>query len=289
MEPIILNGKALADEMAIDLKNRVSVLKSKNVIPKLVVVTASADEASKVYVRNKQKRCEEIGIEFIHIETPKLTREIMEEVKAMNCPVIVQMPFESDELTLEDLGEYITAENDVDGFVNPKNVADLAMGKTPLNYPCTPMGVMDLLKEYKIKLNGKAVCILGRSNIVGRPLARLMEHEGATVTLCHSKTAEFDKYYSIKYAEIVVSATGVRNTIDNETMRWYDIDENDLFCKTFVDVGMNRDENNKLCGDISQEIKEQGYAYTPVPGGVGAMTVIELMKNVVERYEREEN
>ena len=283
---IILDGKDYADEICNNLKERVNVLKSKGVKPKLMIVTASSDPASKIYVRNKIKRCDEIGIECEHLVTDKLTIGDMEYVAYKGIPTIVQMPFESDEVKLEDLCNYISEDMDVDGFVSPFNVANLASGIKPINYPCTPLGVVKLLQHYNIPIERNNVVIFGRSNLVGHPLSRMLEHLGATVTICHSKTKLSDKYESFLNADIIISATGCVNTIDYKTALAYGIEDCFLKHQVFIDVGMNRNEDGKLCGDIPLELKEKGYAYTPVPGGVGKMTVAMLMNNVVEYYER---
>ena len=289
----ILDGKALADTICADLKVRLDKIRGdlhqEAIEPTLVIVTSGSDVASKVYVRNKMKRCEEIGIRAIVRHFDELC---MLDVYAMlreysTTPMIFQMPICGD-VSLADLRCAIGEElRDVDGFVDGFNVAGLASGTGVEFLPCTPKGVMCLLNAYDIPVEGKSVCIIGRSNIVGRPLSWMMEQEGATVTLCHSKTPERTLYQAVAAADIVVSATGVRNVITMEKLLQYA--SWNAAGKVFVDVGMNRDENGKLCGDIDSLILQASAAYTPVPGGVGPMTVAMLMENVVEHYERQVN
>lgn len=283
--PIILDGKALADKICQELKGRVDTLKTAGTVPKLTIVTSGDDSASKVYVRNKVRRAEEIGIdvEVIHHDFLGVTKAI----RAYNHqPIIYQMPM-TGLIGLGHLDSIVKeSQHDADGFVSSKNVSLLARGVHPDNYPCTPKGIMRLLSEYEIHPNGMNVCIIGRSNIVGRPLARMMEQGDATVTLCHSKTPEDKMYEHVKNADIVICAAGKRNLLGldraNIVTRW----NMDWSEKVVVDVGINRDENGKICGDVDPRIFDCCRAYTPVPGGVGPMTVAMLMENVVEYYEK---
>lgn len=282
----ILDGKATADKICEKLKERLDAIRHSEQLledPTLIIVTSGDDAASQVYVRNKVKRCEELGIRadvrHFDIVTPQIVDDIAMEMR----PVIFQMPIHGP-ATIETLQQYDWIDCDMDGFVDLVNVAQLATGKQPTYYPCTPEGIIRLLSEYGITLGGKSVCVIGRSNIVGRPLSWMMEQAGATVTLCHSCTPERTLYQTVAAADIVVAATGVRNilTIDKflQYASW------NATGKVFIDVGMNRDENGKLCGDISQQILNTAAAYTPVPGGVGPMTVAMLMEHVVQFYER---
>ena len=160
-------------------------------------------------------------------------------------------------------------------------MALLATGEKPCHCPCTPSGVMRLLEEYNIPLEGKNALVIGRSNIVGRPMAMMLEHAGCTVTVAHSKTAKDSLIENFVSADIVVSAVGKRNVVSDVEF----LSSKRLKDKVLIDVGMNRDENGKLCGDFSEELKQKVAYYTPVPGGVGAMTVAMLMQNVIEYYE----
>lgn len=274
---IVLDGKALADRICGDLKGRVDVLRENGINPKLTIVTTGSGLASAVYIKNKMLRCEEIGIQLTIKKIDKLTKWSLYEI-CEKQPIIFQKPMDTDgSLTAEDFSKCVDAECDVDGFLNFENVSALASGRDPVNYPCTPKGIIRLLDEYKISIEGKRVCIIGRSNIVGRPLARMMENRGVTVTLCHSKTNETDLIAAIGNSTIIVSATGNRDVLKYLS-----------YCpnKILIDVGMNHDESGKLCGDFQKDAYESSYAYTPVPGGVGPMTVAMLMENVVNYYER---
>lgn len=288
MKPIILNGKELADKICTNLKERTQILKANNINPELIIVTASTDPASKIYVRNKIKRCDEIGIHCEHIVVNNLEENnTMDYVKSRDVPCIIQMPFESTSLNVYDLDSYIEPYNDVDGFVSWDNAAMLFMGMNPYNYPCTPKGIVKLLEYYHIDIQDKNVCVIGRSNIVGKPLAMMLLDKNATVTICHSHTSKWDKYEYIKQADIIISATGCLNTLTLKDIKTYGIDDEIMNRKIIVDVGMNRNKEGKLCGDIPQDIKDLSYAYTPVPGGIGPMTVAALMENVVEYYEHD--
>lgn len=283
--PIILDGKKVANEIAEDLKKRCEILKANHIFPKLIIFT-NTDDASKVYVRNKVKRCEEIGIEAItypiskfedfgvaantydFYETPYILQEPSNLTKFQNTVFVDQY--------------YHT---DVDGF-SASNLGKLFKNeeKDGLTYfkACTPKGIITLLDYYNIPINGQKVVILGRSNIVGRPMAAMMLNRDATVSVCHSKTPRniFDN--EISTADIIVSAVGKANMLSDYSPWFY---QYKFANKILIDVGMNRDENGKLCGDFCKEALEHCYAYTPVPGGVGPMTVISLCENVIEFYE----
>lgn len=282
---IKMDGKALADKICLDLKARCDVLKSRNINPVLTIVTSGEDSASKVYVRNKVKRCEEIGIKADVRHFDKLDCIGVDNiVGSIQNPIIVQEPITGN-VTHAYVAGKLFALDDVDGFSH-LNMALLATGEKPYHRPCTPSGVMRLLEEYNIPLEGKNALVIGRSNIVGRPMAMMLEHEGATVTIAHSKTKNLLNH--IFNADIMVSATGHRMT--NIEQNVADVKKilgvsNLMTYKTIIDVGMNRDENGKLCGDFSEELKQKATYYTPVPGGVGAMTVAMLMQNVIEYYE----
>ena len=283
---IKMDGKALADKICLDLKARCDVLKSRNINPVLTIVTSGEDSASKVYVRNKVKRCEEIGIKADVRHYDYLTeQDFLDLNREVDNPIIVQEPI-TGEVDHDFVAEYLNLVQDVDGFAD-YNVARLATGGKPYNYPCTPNGVMALLHEYGVEIEGKNALVIGRSNIVGRPMAMMLEHEGATVTIAHSKTKNLLGH--IFNADIVVSATGHRMT--NIEQNVADVKKilgvsNPMADKIIVDVGMNRDENGKLCGDFSEELKQKAAYYTSTPGGTGPMTVAMLMQNVIEFYER---
>lgn len=284
---IRMDGKALADRICLDLKERCNKLIGIDVQPVLTIVTTGEDAASKVYVRNKVKRCKEIGIKADVRHYDYLTKQdFLDLNREVDNPIIVQEPI-TGEVDHNFVAEYLNPVQDVDGFAD-YNVTRLATGDKPYNYPCTPNGVMALLHEYSVKIEGKNALVIGRSNIVGRPMAMMLEHEGATVTIAHSKTKNLLNH--IFNADIVVSATGHRMT----NIEQYVADakkilgvSNPMADKIIIDIGMNRDENGKLCGDFSEDFKVKFGFYTPTPGSTGPMTVAMLMTNVINYYERE--
>ena len=277
---IKMDGKALADKICLDLKARCDVIKSRHINPVLTIVTSGEDSASKVYVRNKVKRCEEIGIKADVRHYDYLTeQDFLDLNREVDNPIIVQEPI-TGEVDHDFVAEYLNPVQDVDGFAD-YNVARLATGSNPYNYPCTPNGVMALLHEYGIEIEGKNALVIGRSNIVGRPMAMMLEHAGCTVTVAHSKTTKDYLIENFVSADIVVSAVGKRNIVSDAEF----LPSKRLKNKVLIDVGMNRDENGKLCGDFSEELKQKAAYYTRGPGGVGAMTVAMLMQNVIEYYE----
>lgn len=284
---IRMDGKALADRICLDLKERCNKLVELDVHPVLTIVTTGEDAASKVYVRNKVKRCEKIGIKADVRHYGYLTKQdFLDLNREVDNPIIVQEPI-TGEVDHNFVAEYLNPVQDVDGFAD-YNVARLTTGGKPYNFPCTPNGVMALLHEYGVEIEGKNALVIGRSNIVGRPMAMMLEHEGATVTIAHSKTKNLLGH--IFNADIVVSATGHRMT----NIEQYVVDvkkilgvSNPMADKTIIDVGMNRDENGKLCGDFSEEFKAKFGFYTPDIGGTGPMTVIMLMTNTIKFYERD--
>lgn len=283
---IRMDGKALADRICLDLKERCDKLIELDVQPTLTIVTTGEDAASKVYVRNKVKRCEEIGITADVRHYDCLTKQdFLDLNREVDNPIIVQEPI-TGEVDHDFVAEYLNPVQDVDGFAD-YNVARLATGGKPYNFPCTPNGVMALLDEYGVEIEGKNALVIGRSNIVGRPMTMMLEHEGATVTIAHSKTKNLLGH--IFNADIVVSATGHRMT----NIKQYVADvkkilgiSNPMADKIIIDVGMNRDENGKLCGDFSEDFKAKFGFYTPTPGSTGPMTVAMLMENTIKFYER---
>ena len=277
-----MDGKALANKICLDLKARCAKLIESGIQPTIAIVTTGDDSASKVYVRNKVKRCEEIGIASVIKHYDYLTKaDFLSLVSKNKAPIIVQEPI-TGEIDHDYVAGILNPHQDVDGFTY-LNVGKLAANSKPYNYPCTPMGVMALLHEYGVEIEGKNALVIGRSNIVGRPMAMMFEHEGATVTIAHSKTDSFDILSKITNANIIVSAVGKRNFVDVKALeRWPNIVKN----KVIVDVGMNRDENGKLCGDFSEDFKSKFRLYTPNVGGTGPMTVAMLMRNTIAYYER---
>ena len=278
---IRMDGKTLADRICLDLKERCNKLVEVGIQPVLTIVTTGDNSASKVYVRNKVKRCEEIGIKadvrhYVYLNYA----ECDDIIYSVWNPIIVQEPITGN-VTHAYVAENLSALNDVDGFSH-LNMALLATGEKPCHCPCTPSGVMRLLEEYNIPLEGKNALVIGRSNIVGRPMAMMLEHAGCTVTVAHSKTTKDSLIENFVSADIVVSAVGKRNVVSDAEF----LPSKRLKDKVLIDVGMNRDENGKLCGDFSEELKQKAAYYTPVIGGVGAMTVATLMENTIKYYER---
>lgn len=277
---MILDGKIVAADIKQRLKEEIEQRTSDGTRPpRLVIISVGDDPASKVYVRNKMKAAEEIGIKVSHfamVEDVEAEYVIDIIKKFDDCDVVdgimVQLPLPShlDERAIIDT---IDSAKDVDGLTTT-NIGRLRSGQ-PCIKPCTAAGVMDLLKYYNIDVEGRNVTILGRSNIVGKPLADLMMAAGATVTQCHSKTEDI-AYHCC--TDIVVSAIGKPKFIGIDEV-WTDT--------TVIDVGINRDENGKLCGDVDFEaVKDRCEHITPVPGGVGPMTVAELMKNTIECWRK---
>ena len=274
---MILDGKVVAAELKQRIKDDIDEAVADGYRrPKLVIISVGDDPASKVYVRNKMKAAEEVGIEVDHKIFGTTKKDFMGVISAIFFyngydkvdGIMVQLPLPEDwnERVIIDA---IDPAKDVDGLTTT-NIGRLRSGQECLK-PCTAAGIMDLCKYYNIELDGKDVTIIGRSNIVGKPLADLMMAEGATVTQCHSHTKYLADY--TRYADIVISAVGKPKFLD-ET--YFGLDH------TIIDVGINRDEDGKLCGDVDFDaIKTYCDNITPVPGGVGPMTVAELMKNVV--------
>lgn len=279
---IRMDGKVLADKICLDLKGRCNRLIEIGIHPALVIVTTGDDAASKVYVRNKIKRCKEIGIAPVIKHYDYLTKaDFLSLVSINKAPIIVQEPI-TGEIDHNYVAGILNPYQDVDGFTY-LNVGKLATGGQPYNYPCTPNGVMTLLHEYGVEIEGKNALVIGRSNIVGRPMSMMLEHEGATVTITHNKTDNYTLFSKMATADIIVSAVGKHNFVNVDALECY---PRVIKNKVIIDVGMNRDENGKLCGDFSEDFKAKFGFYTPTPGSTGPMTVAMLMTNVINFYER---
>ena len=273
---VIIDGKALAKKIRQELKVECDELKSKGINPKLAVIMVGDNPASKVYVRNKSRACDEIGIEY---EEYLLQDDIKQEdlinlIKKLNEDktvngILLQSPI-PDHLNINQAFKTITYRKDVDGFT-PSSVGKLCIGEDTF-ISCTPYGVMKMFEEYNIDLTGKNVVILGRSNIVGKPLIQCCLAKNATVTVCHSKTKNIEEY--TKRADILISAIGKAKFVTKDMVK------KDV---VVIDVGINRDEDGKLVGDVDFEAVEPLASYiTPVPGGVGPMTIAMLMNNVIK-------
>jgi len=258
-------------------------LKEKGIFPGLAVIIVGDDPASRVYVNNKKKACEDLGIYSEEYALPAETteEELLCLVKKLNnddsiSGILVQLPVPKhiDEKTILDA---INPKKDVDAF-HPVNVGKIMVGDFDF-VPCTPAGVMELIKESGIDVAGKECVVVGRSNIVGKPQAMLLLHKNATVTICHSKTKDLKEV--CKTADILVVAVGRAKMVDESYIKEGAV---------VIDVGMDRDENGKLCGDVDFESACKKASYiTPVPGGVGPMTIATLMKNAVTAAIKQEN
>lgn len=278
---IIIDGKELAKKIRMNLKIGYQELKQKNIKAKLAVIMVGDNSASKMYVKNKNKACEDVGIEYeeylLGMEASQKELidliEKLNEDKSVNA-ILLQSPIPSN-LNINEAFTTISPEKDVDGF-NTLNVGKLVLNQDTF-VPCTPYGIMKIFEEYNIDLSGKNVVILGRSNIVGKPLIHCCLNRNATVTTCHSKTQNI-KEITLK-ADILISAIGKANFVTADMVK-----ENAVV----IDVGINRLENGKITGDVDfDNVKEKASYITPVPGGVGPMTIAMLMNNVIKATKRQ--
>ncbi len=273
---MIINGKELAKQIRSDLKKEVDALREDGIIPKLAVIMVGNDKASEVYVRNKSKACNEVGIEFEEFLKDENTtqEELIELIDELNKRedidgILLQSPIPK-QLDIRQAFNRIDEKKDVDGF-NPINVGKLAIGEDCF-ISCTPYGVIKMLEAYNIEIEGKRAVVIGRSNIVGKPLAQCLLNKNATVTICHSKTRELESI--VKEADIVVAALGRPKFVTANMIK---------DGAAVIDVGINRTDDGKLVGDVDFENIENKASYiTPVPGGVGPMTIAMLMNNVVK-------
>ena len=271
-----LDGKNLAKRIRQALKEECDELKNNMIHPKLAVIMVGDDPASKVYVRNKSKACEDVGIEYEEFILKEETtqEELIELIKKLNEDkningILLQSPIPR-HLNINEAFKAITYIKDVDGFT-PSSVGKLCIGEDTF-ISCTPYGVMKMFDEYNIDLTGKNVVILGRSNIVGKPLIQCCLQRNATVTVCHSKTNNLEEH--TKRADVLISAIGQSKFVKAEMVKDGVI---------IIDVGINRGEDGKLTGDVDFENIEKKASYiTPVPGGVGPMTIAMLMNNVIK-------
>lgn len=276
----IIDGKELSKKLKEQMKDRVAQMRQQGIVPKLVVVLVGNNSASEVYVRNKHKACGEVGIESEVIKMPEETtqQELLDVVKGLNEDrtvdgILVQLPLPS-QINEKVVLRSILPEKDVDGF-HPVNVGLLSIGDD-CYAPATPSGIIAMFKEYGIEIAGKHCVIIGRSNIVGKPMAALLLRHNATVTVCHSKTQNLGEL--TRQADIVIVATGHRHTLTADMVKEGAV---------VIDVGMNRNELGKLCGDVDfEEVKEKASFITPVPGGVGPMTITELLENTILAAQR---
>ena len=280
---VIIDGKALAKKIRSNLKVECDELKTKGITPKLAVIMVGNNPASKVYVRNKSKACNEVGIEYQEYLLDENTRQedLLNLIEKLNKDektngILLQSPV-PEHLNINRAFKAITYLKDVDGFT-PSSVGKLCIGEDTF-VSCTPLGVIKMLEEYNIDLNGKDVVILGRSNIVGRPLIQCCLQKNATVTVCHSKTKCLEEH--TKRADVIISAIGQPKFVTADMVKDGVV---------IIDVGINRDENGKLVGDVDFKNVEKKAGYiTPVPGGVGPMTIAMLMHNVLKATKEQYN
>ncbi|MDP4161610.1 MAG: bifunctional methylenetetrahydrofolate dehydrogenase/methenyltetrahydrofolate cyclohydrolase FolD [Bacillota bacterium] len=276
MEAILINGKEIAQKTRMDIAEEVKKLKENGNVPGLAVILVGNNHASRTYVNNKEKACKDLGMLSLLIELPESLHEndLLAKIKELNEDptihgILVQLPLPK-QINEKKVIESISPEKDVDGF-HPINIGRMMTGQETF-LPCTPFGIMVMLKEMEIETEGKHVVIVGRSNIVGKPSGQLFLNENATVTYCHSRTK--DLKFHTRQADILVSAVGIANFITADHVSDGAV---------VIDVGMNRDENGKLCGDVAFETVKQKAGYiTPVPGGVGPMTITMLMYNTMK-------
>lgn len=272
----IIDGKIISKQIKDELKEKVADLKAEGIDICLAVIQVGDDPASSVYVGNKKKACEYIGIASLAYELPESTteQELLDLIDKLNRDdkvngILVQLPV-PDHINEDKIIKAISPSKDVDGF-HPMSVGALSIGQ-PGFVSCTPAGIIQLLKRSNISIEGKECVVIGRSNIVGKPMSMLLLRENGTVTVCHSKTKNLKEV--CKRADILVVAIGRPKMIDASYIKEG---------AAVIDVGIHRDENNKLCGDVDFEsVSRVAGAITPVPGGVGPMTIAMLMNNCVE-------
>lgn len=271
----LINGKEIAAQVKADIAADVKKLAEFGITPGLAVIIVGDDPASKIYVRNKKKACEEVGFYSEEFALPEKTsqKELLELIDTLNKRfdidgILVQLPLPK-HLNEKTIIGAISPKKDVDAF-SPFNVGRIMIGEYRF-LPCTPAGVMELIKSTGVEIAGKNCVVIGRSNIVGKPMAMMLLHENGTVTVCHSKTENLAEITS--KADILVSAVGKANFVTGEMVKEGAV---------VIDVGMNHDDEGKLCGDVKfDEVEPKAGYITPVPGGVGPMTIAMLMKNTL--------
>ena len=280
MSAQLLDGKLMSDELRVRIAERVAALKEKGVHPGLAVILVGEDPASQIYVRNKEKGCEQVGMHSIAIRLPAETTqsELEGHIRALNADasihgILVQLPLP------RHLGEaaalaVIAPEKDVDGF-HVQNAGKLLNGLEGV-VACTPKGALEMIRRTGVDLSGKEAVVVGRSNIVGKPMAMLLLQQNCTVTMCHSRTADLAAH--TRRADVLVAAVGKAKFITADMVKPGAI---------VIDVGINRNAEGKVVGDVDFDaVKEVAGFITPVPGGVGRMTITMLLENTVEAAER---
>ena len=272
----LIDGKELAQNIRNSLKEEVEILKNEGINPKLAVIMVGEDKASAVYVRNKSKACNELGIEYEEfiLKTETTMDELLNLIDKLNKDInidgiLLQSPIPK-HLDINEAFRKIDPKKDVDGF-NPVNVGKLSLNQDCF-VSCTPYGIIKMLETYNVPLEGAHAVIIGRSNIVGKPLLQCLLNKNATVTICHSKTKNLEEV--TKQADILIAAIGKPEFVTSNMVK-------EGAC--VIDVGINRTDEGKLLGDVKfSEVSEKASCITPVPGGVGPMTIAMLMANVVK-------
>lgn len=280
--PLLIDGKKISTEIKDELKVTIEELKKRGVKACLAVIQVGSDPASSIYVRNKKRACAYVGIESLSYELPEETteEELVNLVKELNendkvHGILVQLPLPK-HINADMIIRTISPDKDVDGF-HPESVGRLCIGE-PGFASCTPAGIIQLLKRSGIEIEGKECVVVGRSNIVGKPMSILLLRENGTVTITHSRTRDLKEV--TRRADILVVAIGKPKFITVDYVKEGAV---------VIDVGMHRNEENKLCGDVDfDEVKDKVSAITPVPGGVGPMTIAMLMYNCVEAAKGQE-
>ena len=271
----ILDGKQIAKEYRQRLKNQVNELKEHGFTPKLSVILVGNDGASQSYVKSKKKAAEKIGMisEIIHLDESTSEEVVLSELNRLNnddtvSGILVQVPLPK-QVSEQKVLEAINPEKDVDGF-HPINIGKLYIDEQTF-VPCTPLGIMEILKHADINLEGKNAVVIGRSHIVGQPVSKLLLQANATVTILHSRTKNMNAH--LKQADVIVSAVGQPDLVTKENVKAGAV---------IIDVGNTPDENGKLKGDVAyDEVKEIASAITPVPGGVGPLTITMVLNNTL--------
>ncbi len=276
----LIDGKAISARIKDELKEEVAQLKAQGITVTLAVILVGQDPASCVYVRNKARACEYIGIRSISCELPEQTtqEELLKKIEELNADkdvdgILVQLPL-PDHINEDAVIAAISPDKDVDGF-HPQSVGALCIGK-PGFVSCTPAGIIQLLKRSDVTIEGKECVVVGRSNIVGKPMSLLLLRENGTVTICHSRTKNLKEV--CRRADILVCAIGKPKFFTRDYVKDGAV---------VIDVGIHRNADNKLCGDVDfDDVAPVASKITPVPGGVGPMTIAMLMKNCVESARR---
>jgi len=279
---MIIDGKQTSLDIREEIKKEIEELKSSTgATPGLAVVQVGENPASKVYVNSKVRTCEALGMysekHLLDIEVSE--KELLELIGRLNANekingILVQLPLPK-HIDEELVTEAISIEKDVDGF-KAENLGKVLMGEDDCFKSCTPYGIMELFKRYEIELSGADVVVIGRSNIVGKPIAALLMNANATVTVCHSRTKDVPG--KVKQADIIIAAVGIKGFVTEDMVKEGAV---------VIDVGINRGDDGKLYGDVDfEKVSKKASAITPVPGGVGPMTIAMLMKNTLKSFKK---